>query len=279
MLWLLCHNTSFTSFCFLTTLHLFCGIFLVLELSVRSITWFSRSSVLGRSLFLWLSTLLRFLYRLLCLGLCLWLFLLICLQLPASQTEVWQICYWHGGFKRLTISIRNRLVLFSCFILDGAILAGGGNWGLQFFPLRILSCLSEFLIRSMRNLTVCMVPLLTAITTNPVFTIHVCILCIREIHLRAVITSQIFLVKLDAVFTECDHSFIIEGDFLCLNRWSLFNFELRKWWILIFGGRGVFVGFIGELELIYLAVRTELVEAGVACSYLVHLGTYKKKRI
>ena len=69
----------------------------------------------------------------------------------------------------------------------------------------------------MSNLTVCMVPLLTTITANPVFTIHVCILCIRKIHLRAVIAPQIFLVKLDTVFTKCYHSFIVEGDFLCLN--------------------------------------------------------------
>ena len=184
-----------------------------------------------------------------------------------------------GGFKRLRISIRCRLVLFSCFILDSTILAGGGIWSLQFFLLRILSCLSIVLISPMSNLTVCMVPLLTTITADPVFTIHVCILCIREIHLRAVIAPQIFLVKLDTEFTKCDHSFIVEGYFLCLNRWSWLHFKLRKWWILIFGGRGIFVSFVGQLELIYLAVRTELIEAGVACSHLVYLGTYKKKRI
>ena len=58
------------------------------------------------------------------------------------------------------------------------------------------------------DFTVGMVPFGTAITPNPMLSVHISIVCCAKVHLRAVITLVILFVEVMAMLTEGNHSLV-----------------------------------------------------------------------
>ena len=69
----------------------------------------------------------------------------------------------------------------------------------------------------MCDLTIRVVPFLAFVAPYPVLAVHIRVLGIREVHLGAEVAPQVLLVELDTVFTESDHTLVIQSHLLSLD--------------------------------------------------------------